>query len=128
MQDANLVLRDGSTDLTAAEAEALFTAKKLGSTLPRTPMFLMISKPTDPGDADETATFSLRGCHTSGGSYVALVTTPALHANGVYFYAFTSDFEYYKLDIAVAGTTINHGKVVVEITPYARMPHDMPNR
>lgn len=125
MQDALMLLRDGTTALTANEAAG--TAVKLGSTPPGTPFFLHVSMPVTGPDADETAVFVLSGCHTVGGTYVAVVTTPAVHAKGVYDYGFVSDYEFYKLAATVAGTTPALGAVVVEVTPYARGPHDMPN-
>lgn len=134
MLDNSLVLRDGSSDLTADEAAAGFTGLKLGATPPGRPFFLHISMPKASslavGGADGVV-FKLQGAHTLSGSYVDLVTTPSLTAKGVYDYGFVTDYEYYKLDVNVtdAGVDgVNFGAVVVEITPYARGPHDMPNR
>lgn len=128
MQDSLAVLRDGSTDLTATEAYTGATAKKLGSTLPRTARFLLVSVPIAPTGTTPAATFSLWGCHTVGGTYVKVCSSDALSAKGQVAVPFVSDYEYFKLDVTVSGTTPNFGKTVVEVTPYVRGPHDMPNR
>lgn len=134
MQDKLMILRDGNGAVghfDADEAAAAFTAVKLGSTPPGTPWFLRVNVPQTSGAANnDTVVVKLSGCHTADGSFVDLVTTPALSAKGVYNYAFTSDYEYYKIDLNGTDTAdadgFDFGHLFVEVTPYARAPHDMP--
>ena len=108
--DALLVLRDGSTDLTASEEGSAVA-------LPGTPirgLECTVVVPTAPTGTTPTLVVELEACATSGGTYKVFRSYPVtINAAGEVKFRFHLDkgMKYIKLKSTVGGTTPNFGKV-----------------
>lgn len=108
--DKNLLLRDGTTNLTATETSA---SKKIEET-PAEGMDVVISVPQATGTSPTLDPKIQESDDDS--TWQDLVVFKQITASGEYTRHFATKFDYVRVVLTVGGTSPNFGKVLVAIT------------
>lgn len=115
MIDNDLLLRDGSTDLTATEATP--TAKDFGGE-DLVPMTYQVDVP-EAGGTNPTATVVIQGS-ADNSTFVDCLTFPQITTLGQYHLEGIIKYRYRRAKITLGGTTPDFGATMVSVHPAGR--------